>query len=111
SLQGYVNRLLDDVASFNFFRAPILKQLTIQSFENQELHFQLMRGLRHLNNELAAQLALEIIGKLPHSERSNQIVHQWIEEEPETLRGVICETVRHYPKSKTELALNLLQPY
>jgi hypothetical protein len=111
SLQGYVNRLLDDVASFNFFRAPILKQLTIQSFDNQELHLQLMRGLRHLNNEIAAQLALEIVGKIPHSERSHQIVRQWIEEEPETLRGIICETVRHYPQNKTELALDLLQPY
>ncbi len=111
SLQGYVNRLLDDVAGFNFFRAPILKQLTIQSFDNQELHLQLMRGLRRLDNELAAQLALEIIGKVPHSESSHQIVRQWIEEEPEILRGVICETVRHYPKSKTELALELLQPY
>ncbi|HBB87922.1 MAG TPA: hypothetical protein DC047_09930 [Blastocatellia bacterium] len=111
SLQEYVKRLLDDVAGFNFFRAPILKQLTIQSFDNQELHLQLMRELRRLNNELAAQLALEIIGKTPHSERSHQIVRQWIEEEPEILRGVICETVRHYPKSKTKLALDLLQPY
>ncbi|HEY0367477.1 MAG TPA: hypothetical protein VGC73_13490, partial [Pyrinomonadaceae bacterium] len=111
SLQEYVNRLLDDVAGFNFFRAPILKQLTIQSFDNQELHLQLMRGLRRLNNELAAQLALEIVGKIPHSERSHHIVRQWIEEEPEILKGVICETVRHYPKSKTELALDLLQPY
>jgi hypothetical protein len=112
SLQGYVNRLLDDVSSFNFFRAPILKQLTIQSFDNhQELHLQLMRGLRHVNNELAAQLALEIIGKTPLLERSHQIVRKWIDEEPEKLRGVICETVRHYPQSKTELALDLLQPY
>ncbi len=112
SLHGYANRLLEDVASFNFFRAPILKQLTIQSFDSdQELHLQLMRGLRHVNNELAAQLALEIIGKIPFSEKSHQIVRQWIEEEPQTLRGVICETVRHYPKSKTELALDLLEPY
>jgi len=112
SLQGYINQLLDDVASFNFFRAPILKQLTIQSFESDpELHLQLMRGLRQVDNELAAQLALEIIGKVPAAERTHQIVRQWIEEEPQTLRGVICETVRHYPKSKTELALGFLQPY
>jgi hypothetical protein len=112
SLHRYVNQLFDDVASFNFFRAPILKQLTIQSFDSdQELHLRLMRGLRQVNNELAAQLALETIGKIPASEGSHQIVCQWIEEEPQTLRGVICETVRHYPKSKTELALNLLQPY
>jgi len=111
-LQGYVNRLLDDVASFNFFRAPILKQLTIQSFDSdQELHLQLMKGLRAVDNELAAQLALEIVGKVPASERTHQIVRQWIEEKPETLRGVVCDTVRHYPKSKTELALDLLQPY
>ena len=112
SLHGCVNQLLDDVASFNFFRAPILKQLTIQSFDSYpELHLQLMRRLRHVNNELAAQLALEIIGKIPVSEKTREIVRQWIEEEPQTLRGVICETVRHYPKSKTELALDLLQPY
>ncbi|MFY9622512.1 MAG: CHAT domain-containing protein [Pyrinomonadaceae bacterium] len=112
SLHRYVTQLFEDVASFNFFRAPILKQLTIQSFDSdQELHLQLMRGLRQVNNELAAQLALEIIGKIPASERSHQIVRQWIEERPQTLRGVICETVRHYPKSKTELALDLLQPY
>lgn len=112
SLHRYVNQLFDDVASFNFFRAPILKQLTIQSFDtDQGLHLQLMRGLRQVNNELAAQLALEIVGKVPASERTHQIVRQWIEEEPQTLRGVICETVRHYPKSKTELALDLLQPY
>jgi hypothetical protein len=112
ALHGYVNQLFDDVASFNFFRAPILKQLTIQAFDSdQELHLQLMRGLRQVNNELAAQLALEIIGKIPTSERSHQLVRQWIEEEPQTLRGVICETVRHYPKSKTELALDFLQPY
>lgn len=112
SLQGYVKHLLDDVASFNFFRASILKQLTIQSFDNdQELHLQLMRGLREVDNELAAQLALEIVGKVPASERTHQIVRQWIEEKPQTLKGVICETVRHYPKSKTELALDLLQPY
>jgi len=112
SLQGYVNQLLDDVASFNFFRAPILKQLTIQSFESDpDLHLQLMRGLRKVDNELAAQLALEIIGKVPAAERTHQIVRGWIEEEPQTLRGVICETVRHYPKSKTELALGFLQSY
>src|SRR6185503_3908453 len=112
SLREYVNQLLNDVASFNFFRAPILKQLTIQSFDSdQELHLQLMRELRHVDNELAAQLALEIIGKIPPSERSHEVVRQWIEKEPETFRGVICETVRHYPKSKTELALDLLQPY
>jgi hypothetical protein len=112
SLDGYVNRLLDDVASFNFFRAPILKQLTIQAFDSdQELHLQLMRRLRQVNNELAAQLALEIIGKIPTSERSHQLVRQWIEEEPQILKGVICETVRHYPKSKTVLALDFLQPY
>jgi hypothetical protein len=111
-LQGYVKRLLDDVASFNFFRAPILKQLTIQSFNSdQELHLRLMKGLRAVDNELAAQLALEIVGKVPASERTHQIVRQWIEEEPETLRGIICETVRHYPKSRTELALDFLQPY
>jgi hypothetical protein len=112
SLHGYLNQLFDDVASFNFFRAPILKRLTIQAFDSdQELHLQLMRGLRQVNNELAAQLALEIIGKIPTSERSHQLIRQWIEEEPQTLRGVICETVRHYPKSKTELALDFLQPY
>lgn len=112
SLQDYVNQLLEDVVSFNFFRAPILKQLAIQSFAgDQELHLQLMKGLRHVNNELAAQLALEIVGKIPAAERSHQIVRQWIEEEPQTLKGVICETVRHYPKSKTELALSFLQPY
>jgi hypothetical protein len=112
SLQRYVDQLIEDVASFNFFRAPILKQLTIQSFDNhQELHLRLMSGLRQVNNELAAQLALEIVGKIPHSERTDQIVRQWIQEEPQTLKGVICETVRHYPKSKTELALEFLQPY
>jgi hypothetical protein len=112
SLHGYVNQLFDDVASFNFFRAPILKQLAIQAFDSdQELHLRLMRGLRQVNNELAAQLALEIIGKIPTSERSHQLVRQWIEAEPQTLRGVICETVRHYPKNKTELALDFLQPY
>jgi hypothetical protein len=111
-LHGYVRQLLDDVASFNFFRAPILKQLTIQSFDNdKELHLQLMKGLREVDNELAAQLALEIVGKIPASERTHQIVRQWIDEKPQTLKDVICETVRHYPKSKTELALDLLQPY
>jgi len=112
SMQRYSNQLLDDVAGFNFFRAPILKQLTIQSYDSdRELHLRLMRGLRQVNNELAAQLALEIIGKVPASERTHQIVRQWIDEDPQTLGGVICETVRHYPKSKTELALDLLQPY
>jgi hypothetical protein len=112
SVQAYVERLLEDVASFNLFRAPVFKQLTIQSFRNnQELHLQLMNGLRRVNNELAAQLALEIIGKIPLSQRSEETVRVWIEEEPETLRRVICETVRHYPKSKTELALDFLQPY
>ena len=111
-LQGYVKQLLDEVASFNFLRAPILKQLTIQSFKSdQELHLQLMKGLREVDNELTAQLALEIVGKVPASERTHQIVRQWIKEKPQTLGGVICETVRHYPKSKTELALDFLQPY
>jgi hypothetical protein len=112
SLHGYVNQLFDDVAGFNFFRAPILKQLAIQSFDSdRELHIRLMRGLRRVNNELAAQLALEIIGKIPTSETSHQLVRQWIGEESQTLIGVICETIRHYPKSKTELALDFLQPY
>lgn len=112
SLDGYVNRLLEDVANFNFFRSPILKQLTIQSFASDEkLHLQLMQGLRRVNNELAAQLALEIVGKIPPAEKSQEIVRQWIDEEPKTLRGVICETVRHYPGRKTELALDFLQPY
>jgi hypothetical protein len=70
-----------------------------------------MKGLREVDNELAAQLALEIVGKVPASERTHQIVCQWIEEKPQTLKGVICETVRHYPKSKTQLALDLLGPY
>lgn len=112
SLQRFVKQLFDDVTDFNFFRAPILKQLTIQSFDSdQALHLQLMSGLRRVNNELAAQLALEIIGKIPFSEPSEEIVRQWIADEPLTLQGVICETVRHYPKSKTALALDLLQPY
>ena len=119
SLHGYVKRLLEDVAGFNFFRSPILKQLTIQSFvSDEDLHLHLMQGLRRVNNELAAQLALEIIGKIPPVEKSQElaeksqaIVRQWIVEEPQMLKGVICETVRHYPKRKTELALDFLQPY
>jgi hypothetical protein len=112
SLHGYVNQLLDDVAKFNFFRAPVIKQLAIQSFDSdQELHLELINGLRRVNNELAAQLALEVIGKIPFSERSHEVVREWIAEHPQTLKGVICETVRHYPKRKTELALSLLQQY
>jgi hypothetical protein len=111
-IQGRIKLLLDDVTNFNFFRAPVLKQVAILSFDlDPALHLELMRSLRGINNELAAQLALEIVGKIPDSESALKICERWILEDQDTLKGVICETVRHYAKSKTGMALRLLEPY
>lgn len=107
-----IETLLNDVTNFNLFRAPILKQLAIQSFEDYSyLHVGLIQDLRNINNELAAQLSLEIVGKLPGSAAAYEICSEWIEEDPSVLEDVIVETVRHYPKAKIGIALNFLRPF
>jgi hypothetical protein len=107
-----VKTLLRDVAEFNFFRAPILKQFVIQAFESgQERGQRVMSGLREVNNELAAQMALEIVGKVSGTDYLVMLCKKWIEENSDKLQGVICETVRHYPRGKTDIALSLLEPY
>lgn len=112
TLDQFVTQLLEDVTGFNFFRAPILKQLAIQCFEpDPDLHRQLLKGLRDVNNELAAQLTLEILGKVPGLDSTTGLVSEWIAAEPQTFVGVVCETVRHYPQRKTGLALELLEPF
>lgn len=112
TLTTRIESLLNDVANFNFFRAPILKQLAIQSYDvDLTLHLELMQSLRDVNNELAAQLALEIVGKIPESKAAFDICRRWIDEDPDILQGVVCETVRHYPKPKTAIALSFLQPF
>jgi Ternary complex associated domain 9 len=111
-IQAQIKILFNDVATFNFFNAPILKQLAIQAYEgNSALHVSIMNGLHEINNELAAQLALEILGKVQDSSEDVEICRQWIKENAQCLQGVICETVRHYPRRKTEEALELLEPY
>jgi hypothetical protein len=70
-----------------------------------------MKALRGVNNELAAQMALEIVGKVHDSGYPVEICKAWIKENSDKLQNVICETVRHYPRSKTDIALHLLQPY
>jgi hypothetical protein len=104
--------LLDAVANFNFFRSPLLKQLAIQSVDAKpDLHREIMERLRNVNNELAAQLALEIVGKVTRSDRTDDCVQDWSEKEPDVFQDVICETVRYYPKAKGAIALTLLKPF
>lgn len=107
-----VQTLLKDIANFDFFRAPILKQFCIQAFETSYDRWRgVMQGLRGVNNELAAQLVLEIVGKIPNDAFLVELCNSWIAENGHKLQNVICETVRHYPRSKTAIALDLLAPY
>jgi hypothetical protein len=111
-IENGIRILLEDVTKFNFFRAPILKQLGIQSYKRSpNIYRRIMQGLRDVNNELTALMALEIVGKLPHDDYAFMLCKDWIKEDGGKLQGIICETVRHYPRNKTEVALDLLEPY
>ncbi|MGA9768031.1 MAG: hypothetical protein WBV94_03260 [Blastocatellia bacterium] len=111
-IERRVQTLLSDVADFDFFHAPILKQFAIQSFEtNYDRWQRVIKGLYEINNELAAQMALEIVGKIPDDEYLVGLCKKWIDENGDKLQNVICETVRHFPRSKTTIALDLLAPY
>ncbi|HST21065.1 MAG TPA: hypothetical protein VLR90_08110, partial [Blastocatellia bacterium] len=111
-VEARVQTLLSDVAAFDFFHAPILKQFAIQSFETDYDRWQrVMQGLYEINNELAAQMTLEVVGKIPNDEYLVGLCKKWIDENGEKLQNVICETVRHFPRIKTATALDLLAPY
>lgn len=111
-LQNGIKTLLNEVKNFNLFRAPILKQLAIQAFEDSKGAWKtILQGLRDINNELAAQIALEVVGKVEHDPFSVELCKEWIRTNGSRLQNIICETVRHYPRSKSELALDLLEPY
>lgn len=104
--------LLSEVASYRLFRAPILKQFAIQSFERGNAFWRsVLQGLRAINNELAAQMALEIVGKLPDDAYLLELCREWIDENRVKLQNVLCETVRHYPRSKAVVALSLMESY
>ena len=107
-----VRMLLADVANYGLFRAPILKQFAIQAFEHGgQRGREVLQGLREINNEMAAQMALEITGKLPENDFSVDLCREWIETHGAKLQNVICETVKHYPSNKAAIALSLLEPY
>jgi hypothetical protein len=111
-IEKSIEKLLSEVANYRLFRAPILKQFAIQAFEIGNAYWRkVLQGLRAVNNELAAQMALEIVGKLPDDAFLLDLCREWIEKNRVKLQNVICETVRHYPRSKTVVALSLLEPY
>lgn len=111
TLRRRADFLLDAVAGFDLFRAPALKQLVVQAFEAQpSLAHELMERLREVGNALAAQIAFEVVGKAEDDERAVALCERWIAEERQTLQGVVCDVVRHYPGSKTNVALRLLTP-
>lgn len=108
----YISILLQDVMNFNFFRVPIIKQLIIQDFYGtREVWNAVMNQLREINNELSAQLVLEIIGKIQDTNFCIELCKNWIKEDHSKLQGVILKTIKYYPRNRIEVALELLQPY
>ena len=110
--EAEINILMEDVKAFRFFRIPILKQLAIQDFyEDQEIWQEIMLELRKTNSDFAAQLTLEIIGKIQDYQYSFNLCNEWISDYQETFENIICETVSYYPKSRIRIALELLMPF
>lgn len=110
---GEVAALLADVAGSRFFRVPILKQLAVQDYYHGSggTYREIVRSLRGIDSELAAQLVLEIAGKVEDPRVCVDICEEWIAANRNKIGAVICETVKHYPSRHVETALVLLRPY
>lgn len=93
-------------------RNPILKQVAVQDFfAGGHLWLSILETLDNIHSLLALQIALEILGKIGSDYgRAQQLCHTWIAEDPPQVATTVCETIKHYPKSKIPVALNLLEP-
>lgn len=108
-----VAALLEDAAGSRFFRVPILKQLAVQDYYHgsRRTYLKILRSLRGVNSELAAQLTLEIAGKVEDPRDCVETCREWAAADGGKIGAVICETVRHYPSRHVGTALALLRPY
>lgn len=113
--------LFDDVENFNYFRVPILKQLALQDYQfdlsgefgidrKTKIWQTILSQLKKTNNELSAQLAFEILGKIEDESYGVQLCLSWIIESPDSMGKVVCETVKHYPRNRVSVALRFLRP-
>jgi hypothetical protein len=104
--------LLEDVNRFNLFRVPILKQVGIQAYyQNDQLWKRVIEDLRQANTELSAQLALEIIGKIQDVNYCLDFCKAWIKEDGEKMEAVVRDTLKYYPRRRVKIALDLLELY
>lgn len=110
---GKEESLIEDIKRSILFKAPIFKQLILQSYyKNLPIWQEFILRLYKINNELAAQLILEIIGKIKDSEFSIKHGTQWINNGNNNIvKQIICNIVRSYPKKRIPIALEFLQYY
>lgn len=107
-----IELLLKDVGANELFRVPVLKQLAIQDYHEEQQEWRpILRHLRLAGNLLAAQLLFEIIGKIDEEEFCRELCEEWIQDDDRIIGAVIVEAVRHYPRKRIPLALQLLKPF
>lgn len=107
-----IELLLKDVHANELFRVPVLKQIAIQDYHEEQREWKfILRRLRQAGNLLAAQLVLEIVGKIDEEEFCRELYEKWIQADDRTVGAVILEAVRHYPRRRIPLALQLLKPF
>lgn len=93
-------------------RNPIVKQVAVQDFfEGGGLYLKVFGGLKTIHSLLSLQIALEILGKInDDGGRTRQLCQTWVAEDPSLVATTVRETIRHYPKQKIPLGLELLKP-
>jgi hypothetical protein len=109
---GKIASLLAYVSANDLFHAPVLKQIAIQDYYHEQVVWQrIIVRLRETGNLLAARLLIEIIGKIEETEFCLGVCDEWIRADERIFGAVVVETVRHYPKKRIRLALQILKPF
>jgi hypothetical protein len=105
--------LYADVVGNNFFRVPVLKQLAVQDYYygKGEALRDVVSRLRAVNSELAAQLVLEVVGKVENAQPCVEVCAEWITKDKNKIGAVLLDTVRHYPSKHVGTAFALLASY
>jgi len=105
-----IDVLVNDLEQSRLFRLPILKQLAIQAHERKDSTWPLLaERIERTANQVAARLALEVIGKIGEDPVYSAAVLAWAAREEKLFESVSVEIVRAYPMKRFDFAFRLLE--
>jgi hypothetical protein len=104
--------LLSALKRADLFRVPVLKQLLIQSSnEDSGLFNHLCAAVAEVNTTVAAGLLLEVLGKARNVSSLREQMLDWNTREPHLIRIVATEVLRYFPAKRVRLALEILDSH